>query len=432
MSQSHTTNHREVPVVKHLLKFFSIAAILGVVALGCSQNDGNLQIPNPGTQGSLKSALLFTETLGPIGIPLNAGTGIVVGGVVMRDALNGTMSFNVPGTVTQAILFWEGNNPTAVGDNQITVEGSTVTGTQVGGFTYFYTNAWTSTWRADITSLGLVTSGANSIEVSGMDFTKDNGVGVVVIYDDGSDPAEIGIREGNDCAFHLFTPPLDTTVPQTFSFAAASMDRQATLAILASSAGVGRPNVIRVTVGGVVTDLVDQLYDAAGEKFDAYMTMVNIPAGATDLTVQCLSFKAPASILTGDNASLIWSCAALSVVTERPEGCTPGYWKNVRMHYCEWDAAGYSPDDDFDATFGTNYFNPDRTLLGGLESNGGGVNALARHGVAALLSASNPDVNYGLTVQEVIDAVRAGNKNLLAHYNEMGCPLNNCKDEPQF
>ena len=112
------------------------------------------------------------------------------------------------------------------------------------------------------------------------------------------------------------------------------------------------------------------------------------------------------------------------------EGCTPGYWKNARMHACEWQAAGYAPTNDFDTVFGTNYFNPDRTLLEALNSGGGGYDALGRHAVAALLSASNADVNYGLTFDEVIAAVRAGNKNLLAGYNEMGCPLNNCKDEP--
>jgi hypothetical protein len=416
--------------VKNLLKFVSLAAILGVVALGCSQND-NPQIPST-TPGILGSAVLYTETLGPIGIPLNAGTGIVVGGVGTREVQPGTITVNVPGAVAQVILFWEGNNPTAVGDGQITVEGNTVNGTQVGGFTYFYTNAWTSTWRADITSLGVVASGANSIEVSGMNFTKNNGVGMVVIYDDGSDPADIGVREGNDCAYHLFTPPLNTTVPQTFPFAAATMGRHGSLAILASSVGLDRPNVIRVTSGGVVTDYVDQLFDANGEKFDALMLEVDIPAGATDLTVQILSDKGEGSTFSGDNASVIWSCAALSVVPEALEGCTPGYWKNTRMHYCEWDASGYGTDDDFDTVFGTNYFNPDRTLLEALNSGGGGYDALGRHAVAALLSAANPGVNYGLTVNEVKAAVLAGNKNLLAHYNEMGCPLNNCKDEPQF
>jgi hypothetical protein len=129
----------------------------------------------------------------------------------------------------------------------------------------------------------------------------------------------------------------------------------------------------------------------------------------------------------------VWNCAGLSIVPERGgEGCTPGYWKNTTMHYCEWDAAGYSTDDDFDTVFGTNYFNPDRTLLVALSTGGGGYDALGRHAVAALLSASHSDVNYGLTVQEVIDAVRARDKNLLAYYNEMGCPLDNCKDEPQF
>jgi len=416
--------------VKHLLKFVSLAAILGVVAIGCSQNDDALQIPNAGTPGILKAALNGTETLGDIDIPLEPGTGIVVGGVGTRTVQPAAITVNVPGTVKQVLIYWEGNNPTAVGDNQITVEGNTVTGTLIGGPTYFYTNAHTTTYRADITGLGLVTSGANSIDVSGMNYAKNNGAGVVVIFDDGSDAAQIGIKDGSDCAYYAFAPTLDTTVPQTFTFSAATVARDATLAVLASSVETNRPNIIRVTTGGVVTDLVDPLHDSGGGKFDAYMTTVEVPAGATEMTVQCLSAKAPTSAFTGDNASLVWLCAGLSIVPERGgEGCTPGYWKNTRMHYCEWDAAGYSPTDDFDTVFGTNYFNPDRTLLVALETGGGGYDALGRHAVAALLSASHPDVNYGLSVQEVIDAVRAGNKNLLADYNEMGCPLDNCKDE---
>ncbi len=195
-----------------------------------------------------------------------------------------------------------------------------------------------------------------------------------------------------------------------------------------------RPNVIRVTAGGVVTDYVDQLFDANGEKFDALMLDVDIPAGATELTVQVLSVKAPSSILTGDNASIIWSCAALSIVPERGgEGCTPGYWKNTRMHYCEWDAAGYSPDDDFDAMFGTNYFNPDRTLLEALNTGGGGYDALGRHAVAALLSASHADVNYGLTVQRghrrpFGPATRTFSRTT----TRWAARSNNCKDETHF
>jgi hypothetical protein len=535
--------------VKHLLKYVSLAAILGVVAFGCSQDNDTLQIPSAGTRGGLESALDGTEILGDIAIPLEPGTGIVVGGIGTRTVQPGAITVNVPGTVKQVILYWEGNNPTAVGDNQVTVEGNTVTGTLIGGPTYFYTNAYTTTYRADITSLGVVTGGANSIEVSGMDYAKNNGAGVVVIYDDGSAPSQIGIKDGNDCAYYLFAPTLDTTVPQTFTFAAATIARQATLAVLASGVDPNLPNVIRVTVNGVVTDLVDPLLSSGGAKFDAYMTTVNIPAGVTEMTVQCLSLKDPTSILTGQPASLIWNCAALSVPseTEQPvslgdyvwfdanhdgiqnaeedgiqgvpvklyacggttplamtttdangyyhftnlvpgdyyvefallanhvfspkdqgldnaldsdadvatgktvcttlsageddmtwdagmyerelggEACGPGYWKNTRMHYCEWEAAGYATTDDFDTVFGTNYFNPDRTLLVALQSGGGGYNALGRHAVAALLSAAHPDVNYGLTVEDVINAVRTGDKGLLDGYDEMGCPLNNCK-----
>ena len=303
--------------MRNLARFVSLVAVLGLLAFGCSREPILPQAPAPTVSGPLTSALNGTETLGDITIPVEAGTGIVVGGVGTRTVQPATMTFNVPGTVKQVILYWEGNNPTAVGDNQITVEGNTVTGTLIGGPTYFYTNAHTTTYRADLTSLGVVTAGANSIDVSGMNYVKNNGAGVMVIYDDGSAPAQIGIKDGSDCAYYLFAPPLDTTVPQTFTFAAATIARQATLAILASSVEANRPNIIRVTVGGVTTDLVDPLYNSGGSKFDAYMTTVNIPAGATEMTVQCLSAKDPTSTFTGDIASLIWNCAGLSVPIEQ-------------------------------------------------------------------------------------------------------------------
>jgi hypothetical protein len=38
------------------------------------------------------------------------------------------------------------------------------------------------------------------------------------------------------------------------------------------------------------------------------------------------------------------------------EGCTPGFWKN---HTELWAALGYNTTDDFDTTFGVNFFSPD-------------------------------------------------------------------------
>jgi hypothetical protein len=119
-------------------------------------------------------------------------------------------------------------------------------------------------------------------------------------------------------------------------------------------------------------------------------------------------------------------------IEEEGEACTPGYWKNVKMHDCEWAAAGYSPNDDFDSVFGTDWFSPDKTLRQALEAKNweaGGCGKTARHGTAALLNAANPDVEYPMTKTEVINAVRNCEGNMLAGYNEyFPCPLNNCKD----
>ena len=41
-----------------------------------------------------------------------------------------------------------------------------------------------------------------------------------------------------------------------------------------------------------------------------------------------------------------------------------------------------------------------------LNANGGGIDALARHAVAALLNAAHPDVNYPLSTTEIINAVQ--------------------------
>jgi Thrombospondin type 3 repeat len=102
-------------------------------------------------------------------------------------------------------------------------------------------------------------------------------------------------------------------------------------------------------------------------------------------------------------------------------GCTPGYWKN---HTESWPATGYSTGADFDATFGVNFFSPNITLLQAAKLGGGGNARVARHGVAALLSAAHPGVNYPYTVTQVIAYVQARNADALEAANEAACPLN--------
>lgn len=110
------------------------------------------------------------------------------------------------------------------------------------------------------------------------------------------------------------------------------------------------------------------------------------------------------------------------------EGCTPGFWKN---HLDAWPA-GIGPNDDFDTVFGVEAFDPNISLIEALNRGGGGVSALGRHATSALLNATSGDVDYAMTVVEVIAAVQAalspggdieGTKDQLASFNEEGCPI---------
>lgn len=134
-----------------------------------------------------------------------------------------------------------------------------------------------------------------------------------------------------------------------------------------------------------------------------------------------------------------YTCDELACLCTPPpggEGCTPGYWKQ-EQHFDSWIPTGYGQDDRFSAIFGIDppitikwsekgkpqpLYNP--TLLEALEANGGGINELARHGAAALLSAAHPDVAYSYIVGDVIAAVQAGDAETLVEANELGCPLN--------
>lgn len=123
------------------------------------------------------------------------------------------------------------------------------------------------------------------------------------------------------------------------------------------------------------------------------------------------------------------------------EGCTPGYWRQPH-HFDDW--TNHAPGDDLASVFTIpgdlelerpESADPeDISLHDAVTLRGGGVNALLRHAVAALLNAANPDVSYDLTESEIIDMVNdalAGVGDLtiqelkdeLEEFNEQGCPL---------
>ncbi len=122
-------------------------------------------------------------------------------------------------------------------------------------------------------------------------------------------------------------------------------------------------------------------------------------------------------------------CSALCSNEGGGEGCTPGYWKQ-RQHFDSYPA-GYSPSMLFVDVFGVDAF-PNKTLLQVLGQGGGGLKALGRHAVAALLNAASGDVDYDRTPSEVISSFNAAwaagsyetLKNVFETFNEQGCPLN--------
>jgi hypothetical protein len=404
-----------------------------------------------------------TETLGPPGVAVADRTDTVFAGVGTQEFLKlpTTLSVSVPAgaAVKQVLVYWSGQD-TWPGhgpdeyDDTISLAGAPVTGTLIGGPSAPFLRERFYTFRADVTARNLVAPGSNSIAVSDMNFQTDlfgptgnKGVGLVVVYDDGSASTIVGLKDGQDYAWSGFAPPYDTTVPQTFSFAPDTTARQGSLGILAAE--VLDHDLPSGVQGNVITgqfdtgesfSLVNDLQSLQGLEFDARNFPVTIPAGAKSVTVQLLSQG-------GDRpASMLWLAGALTVDDSAPpppppggEGCTPGYWKT---HTSAWAPTGYSPSQALSTVFSP-------TGLGTLGSStlrqalsfGGGASLVAkkqillRAAVASVLNAAHPDISFGKSVNEVVTATNAALTSgsatsvialadTLDRENNQGCELN--------
>lgn len=200
-------------------------------------------------------------------------------------------------------------------------------------------------------------------------------------------------------------------------------DSECTAVVTTSNGESVHPgNNLNVYLNGALLITIQGIEEVPGQSDTASAGFV--ATGSDELVVRVES--------TG---SRVTSTAGTLTVTCTPpppgggDGCTPGYWRQPH-HFDSWDATGYAPGDSFDAVFGVD--SSFDTLLEGVWARGGGENALARHAVAALLNASNPDVDYAYSAAEVIamvqDAYAGGDteaaKDALAYQNELGCPLN--------
>lgn len=314
-----------------------VLTLAGAMATGCSRQ-AELTAPAPaGASVRPAGEKDGTETLGAPSIAIAGGSGIAEGGVGMGGVDSGVINVDVPAgaVVKQVLLYWAGGTIAAAGDDQISLNGTMVQGTLIGGPTYFYTyvdDYRFSAYRADVTGLGLVGPGANAITVADFDFTgstvdENNGASLLVIYDDGTNAA-ISLRDGLDMAYFGFAPTLDATVPQTFPVQPEAVDRVADLVIFAGSVGMDRPNQIKVT-----TIAGDQIFDSPlgstdGMWWDSLLLPVNVPAGATEITVQLIS---PVSY-DPLGASMGWVGAGLSVPVTPLAALGDRVWFDTNMN----------------------------------------------------------------------------------------------------
>jgi hypothetical protein len=309
-------------------RIIMVLMLVGILAAGCSQ-EADLTAPDTQT-GYDKDG---SEELGMPSIAIADGSGFVEGGVGMVDTDTGNFDVTVPmgATVMQVLLYWEGGTTGLDGDDTISVNGNSVTGTEIGGPTNFFDNYDFYAYRADITADGWVVPGLNSFEITDFDFDfsgntldENNGAGILVIYDDGT-LADLSLFDGLDLAYFNFAGDLNHTGPKTFTFNAEVDPRVADLVVFAGSVGVNRPNQIKVT-----TIAGDQIFDnvlgsSEGLLWDSHVIQVDVPAGATELTVELISVDS----MTPRGASMAWIGTGLSVPVT-PLACIGDYvWFDV-------------------------------------------------------------------------------------------------------
>jgi hypothetical protein len=241
------------------------------------------------------------------------------------------------------------------------------------------------------------------------------------------------------------TPPIDISKEVEGPDTRVLPSGDVTFQITVSKPATGNPTFDSATFATVeVTDPLTPDCDranlgplATGQSTTYTCTAPNVSSGFTNEA--CVVGKTAAGQNFSEDPSS--DCDESTVEIEETtggEGCTPGYWKQ-EQHFDSW--VDFSQADLFSDVFDrvitvraggrSTITNP--TLLEALNANGGDINALARHGVSALLNASNTDVAFVFTQAEVIqmvqDAIDGSSdleevKDSLTEANEAGCPLN--------
>jgi hypothetical protein len=163
-----------------------------------------------------------------------------------------------------------------------------------------------------------------------------------------------------------------------------------------------------------------------GFAIAATLASVGLATGTTTTDTSTPSTSIPSTTTT----------TTTTTTPEGGEGCTPGFWKNNadKKEASQWTDP-FDPTDLVSSVFSAAPSSvASLTLLEGLSLGGGGVNALTRQAIAAVLSAAHPDIDYPLSVSEIVTAVNAAYlsgdadviedlKNELDTFNNLGCDI---------
>ncbi|MGI9627888.1 MAG: hypothetical protein ACR2QM_13710 [Longimicrobiales bacterium] len=373
----------------------------------------------------------ITNDLSAFGV---SGARFVADGVALAGLTAGSITVNVPAgaAVQSAILYW-GARGNLVDPCDILVDQggapTPVTGVYIGQTT---SGQAAHSFRVDLIAAGLTFGpGANTVNLTVPADEGIEGATLVITFDDGN-TGSLELRDGNDFAY---LPRAEQTNLQTFNFPADAAPRDATLLLVVGDVEGMRPNRIVLNWGTGDQEFINALGDGnpgrEGEEWDNFSLDVTIPPGTTSVSAQLFSHDDLSGL---QPASLYWVAGALEVLDPPPppsggEGCTPGYWKQSH-HFDSW--VGHAPDDEFSSVFDNAF--PGMTLLNVLKQGGGGLKALGRHTVAALLNGASDGVDYDLSEVAVIAAFNDvfpgskseynAQKDVFADFNEQGCPLN--------
>lgn len=359
------------------------------------------------------------------------GLSVAYAGAGLLGGRSKNLAVGIGGRVELALLYWAGRDrpcpqeepdgPCVLPDRSLAkdqllfLDGAAVEGTLIGSEEQPDTNAGPINnlgYMADVTDLVRSRgTGRQVFRISDPDPASNladlDGAGLFVVYTDPavSAPARVIVHHGLDFAYGEDRTTGETQVTDPFTFnhgAARATVRRGKLVVFAADAVKNGPDRIDISRNPSLTDRLD---GSAGESWDADLFPVDVPAGAGATSIQV--FSEP----VGKNPdSLLWVMAALWLPLPLPSGCSAAFWDRSPGL---WNVTGTLPgqkvSDLFTEAKRFDTVGPVTARAALRFQHGAGLvgaaRALVQNGVAALLNAGHPKIEFPLTRTQVITRV---------------------------